>query len=164
MKKFGAGDGFFAQWVVNASFLLVGFVVFAAHNFEPFYPLAMIGGACWATGNMMSIPIISRLGMCLGILIWNAVNCVVGFVVTFVGLFGIEAKPTSMPVLSFIGLGAVLVGGVLFGFVENCPDDKECKNEQCPIPLNVSTESGSDSQNDQEKPAQDNKCKPKQRI
>lgn len=58
----------------------------------------------------MSIPIISRLGMCLGILVWNAVNCVVGFVVTFVGLFGIEAKPTSMPVLSFIGLGAVLVG------------------------------------------------------
>lgn len=125
LKKFGAGDGFFAQWLVNASFLLVGFVVFAFHGFPPFYPLAMLGGACWATANLMSIPIINRVGMCLGILIWNSVNCVAGFLVSYVGLFGIDSQPTSSPALSFVGLPMVLVGGIIFGSVRTTRQDRE---------------------------------------
>lgn len=90
----------------------------------------MLGGAYWATGevethskyfayfgklgkclaNLMSIPTINRLGMCLGILIWNSVNCIAGFLVSYVGLFGIDSQPTSTPALSFIGLPMVLVG------------------------------------------------------
>lgn len=43
-------SGFFAQWVMSTAILFVGFVMHAIKGFPAFYPLAMIGGACWTIG------------------------------------------------------------------------------------------------------------------
>ena len=110
VKKYNAGDGFFAQWIMSISILLVGFGVFATESFAHFYPMAMLGGAFWSVGNMMAIPIIKRLGMALGILIWNSTNCLFGWAIGTFGGFGIEPRPASIPWLSYLGLVLIFTG------------------------------------------------------
>ena len=41
-----------------------------------FMPMAAFGGALWATGNTMSVPIINSIGLGLGMLIWGSTNMV----------------------------------------------------------------------------------------
>jgi hypothetical protein len=35
-----------------------------------FYPLAMLGGVLWCTGNILCVQIINRIGMGVGLLVW----------------------------------------------------------------------------------------------
>ncbi|CAJ0578605.1 unnamed protein product, partial [Mesorhabditis spiculigera] len=75
VKRYKSGDGLFVQWVMAAAILLVGMTVNVFQGFPPFHPLAMLGGAFWAIGNATAIPIMSQLGIGLGMLIWGITNC-----------------------------------------------------------------------------------------
>jgi|UniRef100_A0AC35GKS5 glucose uptake protein GlcU len=116
-KKFDGGDGMFVQWAMCAGVFSVGFVVNAINGFGPFYPVACIGGFCWAIGNVVQVPTMRRLGMAVSILVWNAVNCVMGWAAGFFGLFGLDAKPASIPWMNILGVLLILVGAVLFALV-----------------------------------------------
>ncbi|KAK6015388.1 hypothetical protein OSTOST_19186, partial [Ostertagia ostertagi] len=109
IRKYDAGDGMFAQWVMSIAILIVGFIVFCIRSFPGFYPLAMLGGAFWAVGNATAIPIISRLGMSVGILIWNTSNCLTGWAGGRFGLFGMKANPPASELLNYGGLVCVIV-------------------------------------------------------
>ena len=41
-----------------------------------FIPLAALGGALWATGNTLSVPVINLVGLSLGLLLWGSANMV----------------------------------------------------------------------------------------
>uniref|UniRef100_A0AC34GF54 Uncharacterized protein n=1 Tax=Panagrolaimus sp. ES5 TaxID=591445 RepID=A0AC34GF54_9BILA len=58
-----------------------------------------------------------RLGMAVSILVWNAVNCILGWAAGFFGLFGLEAKPASIPWMNILGVLLILIGAVLFALV-----------------------------------------------
>ncbi|CAJ0916199.1 unnamed protein product, partial [Mesorhabditis belari] len=125
IKKFDAGDGFFVQWVMSSAILLVGFCTFVYIGFPGFYPLAMLGGMFWSIGNSMAIPVISRLGMALGILIWNTTNCLTGWAGGRFGLFGMKANPPESSILNYFGLSLVLVGGFLFSRIRGGKAEEE---------------------------------------
>ncbi|KHJ81521.1 hypothetical protein OESDEN_18793, partial [Oesophagostomum dentatum] len=61
--------------------LCVGLAVNAVEGFPTFQPLAMLGGLFWALGNVTAIPIMSSLGLGMGMLIWGATNCITGWAV-----------------------------------------------------------------------------------
>ena len=44
-----------------------------------FYPLVMVGGAIWCTGNMCVVPIIKTIGLAMGLLIWCVLNLLAGW-------------------------------------------------------------------------------------
>lgn len=44
--------GMFVQWVMCGAIFCVGLIVGGYECFQSFYPLAMLGGAFWATGNI----------------------------------------------------------------------------------------------------------------
>ncbi|GMT00163.1 hypothetical protein PENTCL1PPCAC_22337 [Pristionchus entomophagus] len=123
VRKYDAGDGFFAQWVMSTAILFVGFLVHAYQGFPGFYPLAMIGGACWTIGNACAIPIINRLGMAMGILIWNTANCMTGWASGRFGLFGTIARPPANQPLNYAGLLCVIIGGIIFSRLESKPSN-----------------------------------------
>jgi len=50
----------------------------------------MLGGIFWATGNLMTVPIIKSIGIGLGPLLWNTVLLVFGWAVARFGLLGIK--------------------------------------------------------------------------
>uniref|UniRef100_A0A914P712 Transmembrane protein 144 n=1 Tax=Panagrolaimus davidi TaxID=227884 RepID=A0A914P712_9BILA len=114
VKKYSAGDGFFAQWIMSIAIMLFGFIVFAFQDFEYFNPHAMLGGVFWSLGNMMAIPIIKRLGLALGLFIWNATSCIFSWIPGTFGGFGIEARPASIMWLSVLGLVLIFIGLITY--------------------------------------------------
>ncbi|KAK6037931.1 hypothetical protein COOONC_24564, partial [Cooperia oncophora] len=114
IKKFDASNGIFVQWVMAAGILSVGMVVNAFEEFPKFQPLAMAGGVLWALGNVTAVPIMNVLGLGMGMLIWGATNCVCGWAVGRFGLFGVHASVPDHPLLNYLGLSMVILGGVFF--------------------------------------------------
>lgn len=102
--------GIFVQFIMSIVIFSVGFCVYVYEGFPQFYPLAMLGGMFWTIGNSTAIPIIKRLGMALGILIWNTTNCLAGWAGGRFGLFGMTARPPASPLLNYMGLGCVIIG------------------------------------------------------
>ena len=63
VKKFNTGDGMFFQWVVCSGIFIFGLGVQLVRGNQSFYPLAMLGGFFWATGNVMVVPIVKMIGL-----------------------------------------------------------------------------------------------------
>ena len=71
VKKFETGDGIFFQWVLCTGVFITGLIVNIGLGFPKFQPWAMVGGAIWCTGNIMSVPVIKMIGLSMGLLIWG---------------------------------------------------------------------------------------------
>ncbi len=74
VKSYDTGDGQFFQLLVCIGIWLVGFVLNIVRGFPKFYMLPMLGGALWATGNNMVVPIIQTVGIGLGMIFWNCIG------------------------------------------------------------------------------------------
>lgn len=85
VKKFETGDGMFYQLTFAAGVWAVGFVVNCFRCFPKFYPLPLLGGFLWATGNLSTVPIIKLIGIGLGSLIWNSMILIIGWAVARFG-------------------------------------------------------------------------------
>ncbi|PIO63932.1 hypothetical protein TELCIR_14453, partial [Teladorsagia circumcincta] len=97
-----------------AGILCFGMAVNAFESFPKLQPLAMLGGVLWALGNVTAVPIMNILGLGMGMLIWGATNCVCGWAVGRFGLFGVNATVPALPLLNYLGLSMVILGGVFF--------------------------------------------------
>nr|VZI36787.1 unnamed protein product [Spirometra erinaceieuropaei] len=126
VKKFKMGDGMFFQWIMCNAILLVGLIVNCAVGCPKFYPLAMLGGALWGTGNALIVTIIEAIGVGLGILIWSMANMLFGFASSRFGWFGIPCKIPSKPVMNYIGVGIALGSVLIYAAIKpNQSGEKE---------------------------------------
>ncbi|CEF67421.1 Transmembrane protein 144 [Strongyloides ratti] len=127
LKKYDAGDGIFSQLIMAVAILISSFVINSFQNFPPFEPYALISGVLWVCGNSMAVPIINKLGLSVGILLWNSVNCCLGAFSSVFGWFGTESKPPSLFIPYFIGVLFVVIGGFIFSLIkkENVFEERE---------------------------------------
>uniref|UniRef100_A0A8C1ES95 Transmembrane protein 144a n=1 Tax=Cyprinus carpio carpio TaxID=630221 RepID=A0A8C1ES95_CYPCA len=109
VKKIETGDGMFFQWILCAAIWTVSLVVNIILHSPKFWPLVMLGGAIWATGNITVVPIVKTIGLGLGLLIWASFNLLLGWASSRFGWFGIGAESVSKPVLNFCGAGLLNV-------------------------------------------------------
>ncbi|MGH0125999.1 UNVERIFIED_CONTAM: hypothetical protein FKN15_015134 [Acipenser sinensis] len=79
VKKFDTGDGMFFQWILCAAIWIVSLIVNIILQCPKFWPLAMLGGVTWATGNITVVPILKTIGLGLGVLIWGSFNLLMGW-------------------------------------------------------------------------------------
>ena len=118
-KKYDTGpDGFFFQlpfclgiWFGGLICTLIRYLDEEGHDDTHrqirFYPTAMLGGVIWETGNIMVVPIISRIGMALGLIIWGTAALLIGWFTGYFGLFGLDSEKDKIHTLwlSITGLG-----------------------------------------------------------
>jgi hypothetical protein len=72
---------------------------------------AMIGGALWATGNMLCPFIIDCIGIGVGLLIWGTANLCIGWLSAHFGILGEQKETVSNNSLNVTGfIIAVVVG------------------------------------------------------
>ncbi|XP_006903015.1 PREDICTED: transmembrane protein 144 [Elephantulus edwardii] len=119
LKKYDTGDGMFLQWILCAAIWLVALVVNLLLHCPKFWPLAMLGGCIWATGNIAVVPIIKTIGLGLGILIWGSFNALTGWASSRFGWFGMDAQEVSKPLLNYIGAGLSIVSAFIFLFIKS---------------------------------------------
>ncbi|EYB82240.1 hypothetical protein Y032_0363g3519, partial [Ancylostoma ceylanicum] len=118
LKRFKAGDGIYSQWIMSLAILCVGFINFWYQSFPGFYPFAMLGGFIWTLGNTTAIPLINRIGLSTGVLIWNSVKCITGWVTGRFGLLGMKANQPASDILNYSGLAFVIAGGIMFSLIK----------------------------------------------
>uniref|UniRef100_A0A672ZII3 Transmembrane protein 144b n=1 Tax=Sphaeramia orbicularis TaxID=375764 RepID=A0A672ZII3_9TELE len=125
VKRIETGDGMFFQWVNCAAIWLVSMVGDLMLHSPKFYPLAMLGGVIWATGNIAVVPVLKASGLGLGILNysltlskakWRIRRGV--FLFCRFGWFGIAVPEVSRPVLNDCGAGLCMASGFIFFFVK----------------------------------------------
>ncbi|KAM6148185.1 transmembrane protein 144 [Erethizon dorsatum] len=133
LKKYDTGDGMFLQWVLCAAVWLVALVVNLILHCPRFWPLAMLGGCIWATGNIAVVPIIKTIGLGLGILIWGSFNAITGWASSRFGWFGIDAEEVSKPVLNYIGAGLSVISAFIFLFVKSEIPRNTCATDTTPL-------------------------------
>ncbi|XP_038056860.1 transmembrane protein 144-like isoform X6 [Patiria miniata] len=118
IKKADTGDGMFYQWIDGIAIWQVGLIVNLVRGSPPFYPLAMLGGFLWTTGNVTVVPIIKTIGLSLGILIWGSLNLLTGWASGHFGLFGINKDKLHNPAFNYIGVSLAMLSAVLFLLVK----------------------------------------------
>ncbi|CAD5113163.1 DgyrCDS2352 [Dimorphilus gyrociliatus] len=119
LKKFETGDGLFFQWILCIAIWHVGLVVNAIRKFPIFYPLAMVGGTLWCSGNVLTVFIIKTIGLGQGFLIWGMSNLIFGWVSARFGWFGIKEEIPQNQVMNFCGVGLALVSTVIYIFIKS---------------------------------------------
>ncbi|ETN68870.1 hypothetical protein NECAME_15590 [Necator americanus] len=73
--------------------------------------------------NSTAVPLINRIGLSTGILIWGSAKCLTGWVTGRFGVFGMKPNPPASDLLNYTGLTLVILGclitavcaGVLYG-------------------------------------------------
>ncbi|KAL3879213.1 hypothetical protein ACJMK2_031520 [Sinanodonta woodiana] len=119
VKKFETGDGMFFQWVLCSAIWISGLVVNLIQKSPPFYPIVMVGGVMWATGNICVVPIIKTVGLSLGMCIWSATTLLSGWTTGRFGLFGVDQQPVDSNTLNYIGVALAVCSAFIFSFVRN---------------------------------------------
>ncbi|XP_069833960.1 transmembrane protein 144 [Dendropsophus ebraccatus] len=133
VKKFYTGDGMFFQWVLCATIWIVSLVVNLILNCPKFWPLAMVGGCVWATGNITVVPIVKTIGLGLGLLIWASTNLLTGWASSRFGLFGINPEEVERPYLNYAGAGLSALSAIIFLFVKTEVNAHTPESETTPI-------------------------------
>uniref|UniRef100_A0A673KW81 Transmembrane protein 144-like n=1 Tax=Sinocyclocheilus rhinocerous TaxID=307959 RepID=A0A673KW81_9TELE len=132
VKKIETGDGMFFQWILCAAIWTVSLVVNIILHSPKFWPLVMLGGAIWATGNITVVPIVKTIGLGVGLLIWASFNLLLGWASSRFGWFGIGAETVSKPVLNSCGAGLCLLSAIVFFFVKT-DVQRSATSEETPL-------------------------------
>ncbi|VDD79574.1 unnamed protein product [Mesocestoides corti] len=123
-------SGVFFQWIMCNAILFVGIIVNCSIGCPKFYPLAMFGGALWATGNALSVTIIEAIGVGLGVIIWSMSNMLFGFATSRFGWFGIAQKIPKKPIMNYIGVAIALASVAIFAAIK--PNQQSKKKDAAP--------------------------------
>ncbi|KAK3757757.1 hypothetical protein RRG08_027119 [Elysia crispata] len=118
VKKYYTGDGMFFQFVLCNGIFLVGIVLQLIQN-SKFFPLVMVGGAIWATGNLCVVPVIKTIGMGLGISLWGTVALVAGWASGKFGWFGTDRDSISHVGLNYGGVVLAACSILLYVLVKD---------------------------------------------
>jgi len=147
VKRYEAHDGMYYQWIMCTAIFMVGLTiqVFLYATTEPpmpanattiltsgrpdaysvkFFPLAAVGGALWATGNTLSVPVINLIGLGLGLLVWGAANMLTGWATGMFGLFGTSRDHLADPHLNYIGVALAVIALSLYTQVKTVDQQK----------------------------------------
>uniref|UniRef100_A0A1W7RCG4 Transmembrane protein 144 n=1 Tax=Agkistrodon contortrix contortrix TaxID=8713 RepID=A0A1W7RCG4_AGKCO len=133
VKKFDTGDGMFFQWILCAAIWIVSLIVNLIQNSPKFWPLAMVGGFLWATGNVTVVPIVKTIGLGLGLLIWASFNLLTGWASSRFGWFGIDPEEVRKPVLNYIGAALSVLSSIIFLFIKSEVQNSSPSSESTPL-------------------------------
>lgn len=118
VKRYKTGDGMFFQLMMITGIWMVGFIVNWFRNFPRFYPLPMLGGFLWSSGNLNTVPVIKTIGIGLGTLFPNVILLCLGWAIARFGWFGISPEVPSNVYLNYIGVALTVISGFIFVFIK----------------------------------------------
>ena len=105
VKRVYTGDGMFFTLMMTAAVFYEGCFIQLWQGNPKFEPVAMLGGALWATGNITVVPIVKTIGLGIDLLVWGLVSMLVGWASGHFGIFGVEPDPPlGAPWLNYLGV------------------------------------------------------------
>ncbi|CAF0841464.1 unnamed protein product [Adineta ricciae] len=122
VKQFSVGDGFFFQFIYCVAVWLVGLILDLILNNQRFYPLVLVGGVLWTTGNLATVFCIKTCGLAVGLLIWGTTSLITGWAGGRFGLFDMKAQvPTTETklILNYASVILAASSAIFFLFIKS---------------------------------------------
>ncbi|CAF3519502.1 unnamed protein product [Rotaria sp. Silwood1] len=98
--KYSIRDGFSFQFFLCVGIWITGAVINLIVKSPPFFPLVMIGGVLWTTGNIISVYVISINGL--------------GWASGHFGWFGLKPENVDIPAFNYVGVAIACLSGIVF--------------------------------------------------
>lgn len=76
--QYPIGDGLSFQFFMCCGIWIVGLIINLFVNSPPFFPLVLIGGVLWTTGNILCVLVLCINGLGMSMLLWCTTNMLVG--------------------------------------------------------------------------------------
>ncbi|CAF0952437.1 unnamed protein product [Rotaria sp. Silwood1] len=133
--KYPIGDGLSFQFFMCCGIWIVGLIIDLFVKSPQFFPLVLIGGILWTTGNILSIFVIRINGLGMSMLIWCTTNMLVGWASGHFGWFGLLPENVEQPILNYIGVTIACLSGIAFLAIRTIKQEETIQNleEQQPI-------------------------------
>jgi hypothetical protein len=119
------GDGLAFQLLMALGIWGVGCVVFAAQcaarpggACPPLSPQAALGGAIWATSNVLLTPIVKCIGVGPAMMAWGLNECLIGWATGRFGLFGVRPEPVRDAAANVAGVALAVVSLAVLAAVQ----------------------------------------------
>ncbi|CAF2084903.1 unnamed protein product [Rotaria magnacalcarata] len=143
--KYPIGDGLSFQFFICCGIWIVGLIINLFVQSPQFFPLVLIGGVLWTTGNILSILVIRINGLGMSMLLWCTTNMLVGWASGHFGWFGLLPENVEKPILNYIGVTIACVSGIAFLAIRTVQQEEivEHPEEQQPILQSSSVENTS---------------------
>eukprot|EP00397_Hematodinium_sp_SG-2012_P036357 GEMP01039240.1.p1 GENE.GEMP01039240.1~~GEMP01039240.1.p1 ORF type:complete len:359 (+),score=51.49 GEMP01039240.1:20-1096(+) len=145
VKKFDAGDGFFFQWILCIGIWVTGWICGCIAGWPDLTPsireadgngsqrwqiLMILGGALWATGNVVVVPVIGAIGLGVGLCIWGTSNMICGWLSGITGAFGVPDERNELfdsggLALNIVGAVFAIAAGIFYFLIEPDIDAKK---------------------------------------
>ncbi|CAF1465850.1 unnamed protein product, partial [Didymodactylos carnosus] len=141
VKQFSAGDGFFFQFCFCVATWVVGLITDLIVKNQRFYPLVLIGGVLWTTGNLATVFCIKTCGLSVGLLIWGTSSLIVGWAGGRFGILGLKAqKPdrTWKLGLNYTSVVFAAISGIFFLFIKSENTPRKGQDYETKEPVNES--------------------------
>lgn len=125
-KKYPTYDGIIFQWFMCSGILMVGLVWgLLSNNWSQYakaglftFPEGILGGASFAIANLLIPTVVNNLGLGVGFMLWNATNITMGYLISRLGLLGVEKTIPSHPWLSLFGICFMLGSIGVYGMIK----------------------------------------------
>lgn len=108
VAKYDPGDGMFFQLVLCIGIWCTGLVIFLVRSTPTFYPLALLGGVIWCSGNCAVSFVIKSIGLGPGLVTWGTAALLIGWLTGFFGLFGLHNERPCMQSVPLNVIGFLL--------------------------------------------------------
>lgn len=156
--KYPIGDGLSFQFFMCCGVWIVGLIIDLFVKSPPFFPLVLIGGVLWTTGNIMSVFVVRINGLGMSMLLWSTTNMLIamfsrmyffsnkifrlGWASGHFGWFGLIPENVQNPILNYIGVTIAGLSGIAFLAIRTVKEEKIIENieEREPMILPSSTE------------------------
>ena len=76
--KYPIGDGLSFQFFMCCGIWITGLIIDLFVKSPQFFPLVLIGGILWTTGNILSLLVIRINGLGMSMLLWCTTNMLIG--------------------------------------------------------------------------------------
>jgi glucose uptake protein GlcU len=122
------GDGVIYSLYTCLGIFLVGalqHMIQCATSCANFTPLASLGGALWATSNLLTIPCCRLLGVGRTMIIWGCSEMLTGWATARFGLFGLKKQPVASDVMNYCGVVAGVLSIAILAYAAPSEEDAE---------------------------------------
>ncbi|CAF1454949.1 unnamed protein product [Didymodactylos carnosus] len=113
-QKLRIHDSFSYQFFMSVGIWTTGLLINLILQSTVFFPLVLIGGFLWASGNILSLHVIQINGVGLSMLLWSTTNVLLGWASGRWGWFGLMPDKIFSPYLNYVGVAITCVSGLIF--------------------------------------------------
>ena len=150
-KATATGDGVLYSLFMSTGIFLVGamyhMIQCATSSYcASFTSLSALGGALWATSNLLTIPCCRLLGVGRTMIVWGTAEMLTGWMTARFGLFDLKPQAVQSIAMNYTGVVLGIISIIILSYAAPTSSDDDNKTTQITVTNNNNNNNNSESE------------------